>query len=286
MDTFRTYVYEVDVDDSTRRAELAKFLRARRAAITPDAYGLPKGGRRRTPGLRREEVAARSNIGVAWYTWLEQGRSINVSREVVNRVADALNLSKSDRSYLASLAAHPLPTLEEVCNEPMVEVQALLDGFSAGTAMLWNARFDCVAYNYLADVIYEWSGSPGPLGFNVIWRFFMDAKRHKLYSEAEHLVHDCVGMLRARYAEHLGEVRFESLVTVLLAESDPFAALWAQHRTAPIEPMPFVLTHPTYGRLELRSIRALFPAIPGSTLVFGVPVDDSTKVVFRQVSES
>jgi transcriptional regulator with XRE-family HTH domain len=271
------------MDDSVRRAELAKFLRARRSAITPDAYGLPKGTRRRTPGLRREEVALRANIGVAWYTWLEQGRDIHVSRDVLNRIAVALHLSTSDKSYLASLAAQQSSIPEKAGEETVSEAKDLLNGFSAGPAMLWNARFDCIAYNHLADVIYEWSESPEPFGINVIWRFFMDAKRRQLYSEAEHLVHDCVGMLRARYASHIGEPGFELLVKVLLSDSEPFAALWTGLRTAPIEPVPFVLTHPTYGKLALRSVRALFPTIPGSTLVYGLPTDDSTKAVLKRL---
>ena len=272
------------MDDSARRAELAKFLRARRAAITPDAYGLLRGIRRRTPGLRREEVALRANIGVAWYTWLEQGRDIRVSRDVVNRIAVALNLSTSDKSYLASLAAQQSSFPERVVEEPISEAQDLLNGFGAGPAMLWNARFDCVAYNRLADVIYEWTESPEPFGFNVIWRFFMDEKRQELYSEAEHLVDDCVGMLRARYASQIGEPDFESLVKVLLSQSEPFAALWVRQRTAPMEPVPFVLTHPAYGKLALRSVRALFPPVPGSTLVFGIPTDEPTKAVFKHIS--
>ena len=92
------------MDARVRRTELAKFLRARRAAISPEACGLPKGTRRRTPGLRREEIALRANIGVTWYTWLEQGRDIQVSRDVVSSIAAAMNLSQSDKAYFESLA--------------------------------------------------------------------------------------------------------------------------------------------------------------------------------------
>jgi transcriptional regulator with XRE-family HTH domain len=274
------------MDDSLRRAELANFLRTRRAAITPDAYGLPKGSRRRTPGLRREEVALRANIGLSWYSWLEQGRDIQVSREALSRIAAALNLSTSEKTYLESLAVQQTTTPEQPRDEAFVEVQELLDGFRAGPAMLWNARFDCVAYNRLADVIYEWSDSPEPFGLNVIWRFFMDAKRQQLYSEAEHLMQDCVGMLRSRYASQVGEPGFESLLKVLLNGSEPFAALWSEQRTASVEPVPFVLTHPAYGRLALRSIRAIFPPIPGSTLVFGSPSDDATRSIFDRLGDS
>jgi hypothetical protein len=166
----------------------------------------------------------------------------------------------------------------------MDEVQELLDGFTAGPAMLWNARFDCVAFNRLADVIYGWSGSPEPFGRNMVWRTFMDPKRHKMYSKSESLMHNGVGMLRSRNASHLGEPDFESLVKILLSGSNLFRKLWTEQHTASVAPVSFVLTHPDYGDLTVRSVRAMFPPIPESTLVFVCPADDATKSVFERLS--
>ena len=88
---------------SMQRTELKAFLRTRRAALTPEAAGLPRGSRRLTPGLRREEVAALAEVGVTWYTWLEQGRAINVSAAALTRIARALSLSPTDEAYLFAL---------------------------------------------------------------------------------------------------------------------------------------------------------------------------------------
>jgi len=271
------------VDDVVRRTELARFLRARRAVISPVACGLPQGTRRRTPGLRREEVASRANVGVTWYTWLEQGRDIQVSREVVTRIAAALCLSSSDRSYLESLTGLLSAASEQPRDEAIGEVQDLLDCFVAGPAMLWNYRFDCVAYNCLADELYDWAGSPEPYGRNMIWRTFMDPKRHGLYSEAEHFMHNAVGMLRSRYVSHLGEPDFESLVKDLLDGSKVFSKLWTEQHTASLAPASLVMTHHKFGRLALRSIRAIYPPIPESTLVFVCPLDKSTKAVLEKL---
>jgi transcriptional regulator with XRE-family HTH domain len=93
------------VDSSIRRTELKAFLRARRAALLPEACGIQHGRRRLTPGLRREEIAAIANIGVTWYTWLEQGRPINVAAATMRRISTALRLSPTDETYLFSLAA-------------------------------------------------------------------------------------------------------------------------------------------------------------------------------------
>jgi len=274
------------LESMARRLELARFLRTRRATINPETVGLAKGRRRRTPGLRREEVAALANIGLTWYTWLEQGRDIQVSREVIERIASAMRLSPSDSGYLLSLAGQQPPSVELRRDEAMDEAQELLDGFTAGPAMLWNARFDCIAFNRLADVIYEWSGASQPFGRNMVWRTFMDPKREQLYSGAEPLVHNGVGMLRTRYASHLGEPEFESLVSFLMEGSTKFRKMWNEQHTAALAPVNFVLTHPQFGQLRLRSIRALFPPVPESTLVFVSPSDDPTKSVLERMSRS
>jgi transcriptional regulator with XRE-family HTH domain len=233
--------------------------------------------------LRREEVASRANVGVTWYTWLEQGRDIQVSREVVTRIAAALCLSSSDRSYLESLTGLLSAASDQPRDEAIGEVQDLLDCFVAGPAMLWNYRFDCVAYNCLADELYDWAGSPEPYGRNMIWRTFMDPKRHGLYSEAEHFMHNAVGMLRSRYVSHLGEPDFESLVKDLLDGSKVFSKLWTEQHTASLAPASLVMTHHKFGRLALRSIRAIYPPIPESTLVFVCPLDKSTKAVLEKL---
>src|SRR5436305_1947715 len=110
-----------------RRAELAAFLRSRRERITPEQAGLPPGSRRRTPGLRREEVAQLSGVGVTWYTWLEQGRQINASPQVLGAVARTLLLDQAEREHLFRLADLPVVTLEEQCDKLCPTARLLLD---------------------------------------------------------------------------------------------------------------------------------------------------------------
>src|SRR3989442_1726471 len=97
---------------STTRGELSEFLKSRRARISPATVGLPNGRRRRTPGLRREEVADLAGVGLTWYTWLEQGRDIRVSSEVLAAVARALRLETPERGHLFRLAGHARPPAE------------------------------------------------------------------------------------------------------------------------------------------------------------------------------
>ncbi|HEX4224500.1 MAG TPA: helix-turn-helix domain-containing protein [Pseudonocardiaceae bacterium] len=131
---------------AARRRELAAFLRSRRERITPADVGMPPGLRRRTPGLRREEVAQLAGVGVTWYTWLEQGRKINASVQVLDSVARTLLLDSAERSHLHRLAGVPEvgPADGEQILEP--EIQQILDGIAVPAAV-WNTRYDVLAWN-------------------------------------------------------------------------------------------------------------------------------------------
>ena len=150
--------------------------------------------------------------------------------------------------------------------------------------MLWNDRFDCMAFNHLADVIYEWSESSSPFGRNVAWRNFMDPSRRGFYDERA--LRCGVGLLRVRYAKHIGEPGFESLIATLLESSTTFRRLWDEQQTASLDPLAFDLVHPKFGTLRLRSIRALYPALPENTLVFVSPTNAATENVFRKIAST
>ena len=125
-----------------RRAELGEFLKARRARLSPGDFGMPQGSRRRTPGLRREEVALLAGVGVTWYTWLEQGRQINASTQVLDAVARTLRLDRVEREHLYRLAeATPLRT---ECSRQAVPdtIREIVDSLDPLPASLINSRFD------------------------------------------------------------------------------------------------------------------------------------------------
>jgi len=202
------------MDELKRRQELQHFLRSRRAALTPEAAGLPRGSRRRTPGLRREEVASLEYVGVTWYTWLEQGRDIQVFAEVLDRSATALHLSTSERAYLISLAAPLKADVFADSTSVGSMVQQALDGFVIGPAFVVNSWFDVLAYNRLADRIYGFKEYEGPFAENHVWRAWMDPVRRKLYVDWDGLMSQTLGILRANYATHIGHPKFENLLQV------------------------------------------------------------------------
>lgn len=125
------------MDERQRRQELADFLKTRRARLSPKEVGLPEGIRRRTPGLRREELAQLANIGLTWYTWLEQGRDIQVSGQVVESIARALRLSPDERSHLFTLARCPIPANSYLLEETVTQaLQDILDSLGTSPALI------------------------------------------------------------------------------------------------------------------------------------------------------
>jgi transcriptional regulator with XRE-family HTH domain len=256
----------------------------RRAAIPPDAAGLPGGFRRRTPGLRREELAALAGVGVTWYTWLEQGRDIRVSAETLTRIADALRLSPTDSSYLFSLAGVPRYESRHTASGVDPEIQRALDGFTAGPAMLMTRWFDVEAYNRLADLVFEFDEYDGPFARNHVWRLFMDPHRRAKYVDWEVLAETSAGAMRMAHAQMLGDPYVESLVHELRASSDPFKRFWDAQQIRSLQSIDIRMHIANHGVASFTSVR--FHPATASDKIFGVlpPADDETARIMHALS--
>ncbi|MCQ4241802.1 helix-turn-helix transcriptional regulator [Stutzerimonas stutzeri] len=154
------------------RTELADFLRSRRERITPQEVGLPAGGRRRTPGLRREEVAALAGVGLSWYTWLEQGRDIGVSAAFLENLSRTLKLDATERRHLFLLAHQRLPPEpgKTWCAVPPL-VDRLMADLPLRPAYVLNLRWDVLAWNAAADKVFGFSSVPAERR-NLLWLLF------------------------------------------------------------------------------------------------------------------
>jgi transcriptional regulator with XRE-family HTH domain len=273
-------------ESSDARAELGRFLRARRAALAPEAVGLRSGARRRTPGLRREELAELAGIGVTWYTWLEQGRDIQVSTDVLSRIAAALRLSPSDTRYLYALAgARPQEAASGTGQRLDPRVQLALDAVAGGPAVLVDARLDVCAFNRIAELLYEFDAYEGPFQRNHLWRAFMDPTRRRLYGECWDSIGPWfVGTFRANYAAHIGDRDFEALLLALRQHSPEFEGEWRAHHTAEVQlAVPLPLLSRRWGRVLIHSVRFLLPDLPGYLLFIGPPADAQTAEIFRKM---
>lgn len=143
------------------RTELAEFLRSRRSRITPEEVGLQASGRRRTPGLRREEVAAMAGVGITWYTWLEQGRDIGVSSEFLDDLCKVLKLDSAERRHLYMLAQKrpPKELSQAACTVPAV-IRDMLFRLPDNPAFVLNSRWDVLAWNSAGDKLFGFSDQP------------------------------------------------------------------------------------------------------------------------------
>jgi len=163
-----------------RRRELGAFLRSRRARLRPADVGLPEWGVRRVPGLRREEVAQLANVGLTWYTWLEQGRQINASTQVLGAVARTLLLDPAEREHLFRLADVPdaagATGADGGCEQVTADVQQILDALVPLPASVLNERFDLLAWNAAYEVLWPSVVGREPCERNVLWLNFMHAE--------------------------------------------------------------------------------------------------------------
>jgi transcriptional regulator with XRE-family HTH domain len=214
---------------SPRHSALAEFLRTRRERITPDDVGLPAGGRRRTPGLRREEVAQLAGVGVTWYTWLEQGRKINVSVQVLEAVARTLRMDSQERWHLFELAGVALVPPASDTPTPPERVTALLDQLDPYPAVVVSQRFDILAYNRGYNALAGDIDRLETCERNQIWLFFTDPHWQQLCVRRDEAARHLVGSLRAAMTPHLDDPLWVNFVNRLREASTEFDELWSQH---------------------------------------------------------
>ncbi|WP_061293276.1 helix-turn-helix transcriptional regulator [Herbidospora cretacea] len=228
-----------------RRAELSDFLRTRRARLTPGDVGMAVAGRRRTPGLRREEVAVLAGVGVSWYTWLEQGRDINVSSDVLDAIGRALRLSESERAHAYLLAGLNPPTTQGRRDaEVTPELRRLLDTWTP-PAMLRDRYWNMIAANDAAQRTFRY----GDTDHNCLIAFFTNARYRAMHVEWESAAPGVVAAYRADAAHAPGDPEFARVVADLSAVSPEFAELWGRHDVGPPVQAVKAIRHPEAGDL-------------------------------------
>ena len=259
-----------------RRAELADFLRRRRASIQPEDVGLPSGGRRRTPGLRREEVASLAGVGTTWYTWLEQGRDVRASMDVFEAIAKALRLTPAERTHLILLGrGEEAPDCKPPVERISPTLRRLVENLGANPAMVLGRRWDYLAWNRAACVVFGDIGAIPKAARNHLWQLFMDPGRRELFAEWEQSSRLAAAKFRADHAEHLGDPSFEELIQALRQSSPDFCKAWKRHEVARVGVGTRTLHHPVAGKLMFE--HAVFQPVefPEQRLTLYSPVADS-----------
>ena len=269
---------------SRRRNELAGFLRSRRARITPADVGMPPGLRRRTPGLRREEVAQLAGVGVTWYTWLEQGRPINASVQVLDAVARVLQLDTTEREHLYRLAGIPfvrVPVSDvEVVGEELLGVLDTLDPLPAA---VYNARYDVQATNATYRTLWPMTSVVERWERNVLYKLFTVPACCSTFVNSGEELPWMVAQLRRSYGHHVGEPAWESFVALLIKESPLFAQLWASGNVAAAGQRVKIFRHESIGVIHLTSLSLSIDGMAEHRIVVYTPVEEEDRLQIERL---
>ncbi|WP_217554101.1 helix-turn-helix transcriptional regulator [Streptomyces sp. GbtcB6] len=260
-----------------RRHELAAFLRSRRERITPEEVGLPRGTRRRTPGLRREEVAQLSAVGVTWYTWLEQARDIQVSVQVLDALARTLRLDGTERAHLFQLAEAVDPTPAASCTGVTPALHEMLRALEPLPASVQNSRYDILAYNRTyARLMGDLDAVP-PEDRNCMILVYTNPEWRRSIVHLEETRRLMAAKLRGSMAGHLAEPAWKMLVKRLAAESAEFRENWERYEVVDLRARTKQFLNPYVGLLTLEHTDLFLNPASGARMVTYVPADDDTR---------
>jgi transcriptional regulator with XRE-family HTH domain len=256
-----------------QRSELGAFFRARREAADPVACGFPVGSRRRTPGLRREELAQLAGLSLTWYTWLEQARDITVSRQVIASLARVLELSPTERAHVFTLAGLAPPPADP---RPDPALERLVRALHPNPAYVANPWWDLVSYNDAYASLFGGLRQRPPAERNILWITFTEARGTGLLVDWERQAQSMAGQFRVALARYPQDPRGPELLATMCAADDEFRRLWEQHTVRPPESARKRLMHPELGRIDLDYTKLRAAVDERLTLITFLPADAET----------
>jgi transcriptional regulator with XRE-family HTH domain len=243
--------------------------------------GLPQTRRRRTPGLRREEVAELADISTALYAWLEQGRDVPVSRRTVDAIANALQLTPAEREHANMLATHESSVLNETITDSL---KRMVDSFHTHPIFILNHRWDVVLSNAAANVVFT-NDSTAP-NVNLLEAVFAEPTRSQFLDWRE-VAAALIEMFRFDYALYAKEPDALAIVERLYASDTTFAEIWDEHRVRRSPNSVRRIAHPRVGLLSLEPSLYAVVESPGLRVMMYTPCgDDTTRKIGGMVSEA
>ena len=270
--------------DEERREALADFLKTRRSQVSPESVGLSRGvGYRRTPGLRREEVAMLAGISVTWYTWLEQGRDIAVSEQILKRLAAVLKLSWDETEYMYRLANKPVPEASPPPQHAVpAAVRTVLDDLETSPAYVMDYRWNLLAWNRAACEIFA-IDTFSPQDRNLLWRMFTNKTIRRRLVNWEEVAWRTLAAFRATLGARIGEPWFVQLVEDLKQTSPEFRNWWPDHDVRQPPLGRIAVNHPDAGLLELDSLSLHIDGDPRLWMCVYAPEKDTANKIKRLV---
>lgn len=253
-----------------RKKELGNFVRAQRERLRPEAVGLPASGRRRTPGLRREEAAQLCGLSVTWYTWLEQGREVTVSPSALARLAGALRLAAAERTYLFELADRRDPEGDSAPADAIPPAVLASLGTIASPAYLLDRCWNALGWNDQAERLFAgWLDGPGEP--NLLRFIFTEPAARTLIHDYDNRARRVVAEFRANVGTHLEDAPVRALTEELRQLSPRFARLWDEHGVLTREGGTRTFNHPQDGFLAYEQVTFTLASRPDLKLTILVP---------------
>ncbi|MCX2934070.1 helix-turn-helix transcriptional regulator [Mycobacterium sp. CVI_P3] len=270
------------VEDHARREALAEFLRTRRESLQPEDIGIPRRGRRRVKGLRRHEVADAAAVSVTWYTWLEQGRDIHATPQVIEALARALQLDNSEHSYLCRLAGVPKAIQ---FSRPHVDdsLITLVDSLSPHPAQLMLPATDLITWNRAYARLFVDPSTLAPEDRNALWIQVMCPEVRDRLVDWEAETQLATGRFRAEAAKYPGDPHFSRVVDKLTSQSGLFGRIWDRHEVQGLEDDVKTIQHPEVGVVRLRLIKLRPLDHPQLLLMVYMLADDESRVRMGQL---
>lgn len=255
---------------------LGAFVRAHRERITPESIGLPSVDRRRTPGLRREELAALCGVSTTWITWLEQGRPVSASAKTLARLATALRLSEAERGYLFRLGdkVDPQASNKDPGDARAVEVSSLV-GVIQSPAYVLDRQWNAVAWNDQAARLFStWLGSENPDGERNLLQFmFLQASAKTFIADWPGRARRLVAEFRAECGKGMDDPAIRNLVSMLEGQSSEFLQLWHAQEVLAREGGIRTFAHPADGQLVFEQMTLQLQGRPDLKLTVLLPIE-------------
>jgi transcriptional regulator with XRE-family HTH domain len=265
----------MSVNPDEVRDELKLFLRSRRARLSPDTYGISRSERRRTPGLTRDEIAQLAGIGTTTYTFLEQGRKINVSAQLLEKLSRVLQLNSQEKRHLFRLAIGDLPKLEPVTKSITPELQSMLNQYGNIPAFILDRRFDVVAMNASARLVFGFTGPSDGSVINIFLELVSPAARDKFGADQEQHLRNTIAFFRLRYARYSDDLSVQDLVRRLRKHSAQFNDLWSRYEISDGSESlrPVSMTHRILGKVHAHFKYLMLFGMPELTVCVVIPLD-------------
>jgi len=263
--------------DGTHRRQLAEFLKACRARLTPTEVGLPEAQRRRTPGLRREDVAALAGVSVTWYTWLEQGRDIRVSAQVLEKLASTLRMSMDEREYLFALVQHrPAPLVSTEAEAASEDLLRMIEALNV-PALVLTRRWDVVAWNDLYRRFMRDFSKMKPEQQNLLRYLLTGDEYQSDPEEYEAMAQRVLAKFRVDYSQASDDPGINELIEELTKTCPIFAKFWAGSEVTMRSHGINVVRNPQLGGVTFEHTSYVPEGSPNLRVIIYVPHDEESR---------